>query len=121
MDQRPASQASMAPPDLSQDGGGFGPWEARDDFQLLQEAAGLEEDSWHEAGAELETDDAQALWEALTGTRTTLLNFGPRRSLVFMLRQVFTRAEDVPYAELLQRLRPFHSLVVMRPDGYLAG
>ncbi|HYI00733.1 hypothetical protein [Hyalangium sp.] len=109
----------MVPSDLSQDGGGGGFWAERDDFQLLQQSAGLEEDSWHEAGEELETEDAQALWEALARTGTTLQSFGPGRSLAFVLRQVRTQDEDVPYAELLQRLRPFRFLVVMRPDGYL--
>lgn len=99
--------------------GGAGFWEKKDDFQLLQQAAGLEEGSWHEAEEELETDDARALWEALAHTGTTLQNFGPRRCLVFVLREVLTRDEDVPYAALLERLRPFHSLAVMRPDGYL--
>jgi hypothetical protein len=112
-------QGAVTPPDCFQDCGGFGFWEERDDFQLLQKSAELEEDSWHEAGEDLETDDAQALWEALARTGTTLQSFGPRRSLAFVLRQVRTRDDDVPYAELLQRLRPYHFLVVMRPDGYL--
>ncbi len=102
-----------------QDGGGFGFWKKGDGFELLQQAAGLEEDTWHETGKELETGDAQELWEALERTGTTLQNFGPRRSLFFLLRQVLTEGEDVPYAELLERLRPFGFLVVMRPDGYL--
>ncbi|HYH95150.1 hypothetical protein [Hyalangium sp.] len=114
-----AFQDAGAPSELEDDGGGFGIWTERDDLQLLQQSAGLEEDSWHEAGEELETDDAQALWEALARTGTSLQSFGPRRSLLFVLRQVLTREEDVPYAELLQRLRSFHFLVVMRPDGYL--
>ncbi|HEX8705850.1 MAG TPA: hypothetical protein VF815_43850 [Myxococcaceae bacterium] len=108
--------ATSAP---EQDGGGFGFWAERDDFQLLQQSAGVEEDSWHEVGSPLQAGDAQALWEALARTRTTHQNFGPRRSLIFVLRQLRTQDEDVPYAELLQRLRPFRSLVVMRPDGYL--
>lgn len=114
-------QDAAAPSALEQDGGGFGFWEEKDDFQILQQSAGLEEDTWHAVGETLETDDAQALWEALARTKTTLHNFGPRRSLVFVLRQLRAQDEDVPYAELLQRLRPFRSLVVMRPDGYLAG
>jgi len=106
---------------FDQDGGGFGFWEQRDDFQLLQHSAGLEEDSCHEAGEELEIDDAQALWETLARRETTLHNFGPRRSLLFVLRQVLTRGEGVAYAELLQRVRPLRALVVLRPDGYLVG
>jgi hypothetical protein len=101
------------------DGGGFGFWKKGDDFQELQRAAGLEQGAWHEAGKELEIDDARALWQALEGTKTTLQNFGPRRSLFFLLRQVLTQEEDVPYAEMLERLRPFGLMVVMRPDGYL--
>lgn len=100
--------------------GGAGFWEKKDDFQILQQAAGLDEGSWHEAGEELEAGDAQELWEALARTATTLKNFGPRRTLIVVLRQVLTQHEDVPYAELLARLRPFHRLAVMRPDGYLA-
>jgi hypothetical protein len=101
------------------DGGGFGIWKEGDGFQELQRAAGLEEGVWHEPGEELETDDAQALWKALEHTGATLRNFGPRRSLFHLLNQVLTEGEEVPYAGLLERLRPFGFLVVMRPDGYL--
>lgn len=117
---RPSTFRSEAPPpEYAQGSDGLGFFEKRDDFQLLQQSAGLEEDSWHEVGEELETGDAHKLWEALAHTRTTLQSFGPRRSLIHLLRQVLTRNEDVAYAELLQRVRPFHFLVVMRPDGYL--
>jgi len=112
-------QYGGTPSDVSQDGGSFSFWEKRDDFQRLQQAAGLEERSWHEAGEELETDDARALLQSLERTRTTLQNFGPRRSLFFLLSQLLSRGEDVPYAEMLERLRPFGFLVVMRADGYL--
>jgi hypothetical protein len=118
--RRSAFQEGL-PPESAQGGGGSGFLEQRDDLQLLQQSAGLEEGSWHEAGEELETGDAQELWQALARTRATLQNFGPRRSFFFLLRQVLIRGEDVPYAELLQRIRPFHFLVVMRPDGYLVG
>jgi hypothetical protein len=111
----------VAPEDLSEDCGGFGPWRERDDFQFLQQTADLDAGSWHEAGEELETEDARALWKSLSLTRTTLQSFGPRRTLVYLLRQVLTGDEDVPYAELVRRISPFHFLVVMRPDGYLAG
>jgi hypothetical protein len=94
--------------------------EERDDFQLLQQSARLPEGAFHEAGRELETDDARELWEALARSPTTLHNFGPKRSLVLLLRQVLTADEDVPYPALLERTRPFRGLVVMRPDGYLA-
>jgi hypothetical protein len=108
------------PSTRSEDGGGFGFWKETDDFQLLQQSAGLGEDSRHPEGTDLEPRDARSLWEALAGTRATLQNFAPRRSLLFLLRQVLSQSQNVPYAELLERLRLFQRLVVMRPDGYLA-
>jgi hypothetical protein len=105
---------------LADDGGGFGFLEEkRDEFQLLQQSSGLEEEAWHEEGEELETEDAQELWEELVRTRTTLNNFGAKRSLLLVLRQVLEADEDVPYAELVGRCRRLRPLVVMRPDGYL--
>ncbi|MFL5348310.1 MAG: hypothetical protein ACJ8AT_26240 [Hyalangium sp.] len=115
----PAFRDEALAPEFAQGSGALGFLEKQDDFQLLQQSAGLEEGSWHGVGDERETKDAQKLWEALARTRTTLASFGPRRSLIYLLRQVRTRNEDVAYAELLQRLRPFQFLVVMRPDGYL--
>jgi hypothetical protein len=105
---------------VDDDGGGFGFWNGKkDDFQLLQQSAGLEKDVWHEAGEELEADAARRLWESLIQTPTTLRNFGPKRALFLLLRQVLMENEDVPYAELMRRLRAFRPLVAMRPDGYL--
>ncbi|MDY7230202.1 Tox-REase-5 domain-containing protein [Hyalangium rubrum] len=95
--------------------------EERDAFQRLQEAAGLEEGARHEEGEELEPEDARELWEALAGTRATVKHFGPRRTLAFLLRQVLSANEDVPYGALLERTQRFRFLVVMRPDGYLTG
>ncbi len=80
----------------------------------------MEEESWHEAGEDLEARDAQALWEALASTKTTLRSFAPRRALSFVLGQVLARGEEVAYAQVLERVRALRFLVVMRPDGYLA-
>jgi hypothetical protein len=104
------------------DGGGgtFSFWKEGDGFQRLQESAGLEEEDWHEAGEELERGDARALWEALGRTKTTLRNFAPRRSLFFLLGQVLAQRQEVPYAQVLERVRALRFLVVVRPDGYLA-
>ncbi len=114
-----------APADMRKDESGSGFFgrfnEKQDDFQLLQESAGLEAAARHATGEEFETDDAKALWEALARTPATLKNFAPRRTLVFLLRQVLAADEDISYAELLQRTSGFRLLVVMRPDGYLAG
>ncbi|MFL5344026.1 MAG: Tox-REase-5 domain-containing protein [Hyalangium sp.] len=95
--------------------------EEKDDFQLLQKSAGLEQDARHPTGAELEIDDAKKLWEALARSPATLSTFAPRRTLVFLLREVLTAGEDVSYADLLQRTSRFRRLGIMRPDGYLAG
>jgi hypothetical protein len=91
-----------------------------DGFQILQESAGLEKGTRHPAGETLETDDAKALWETLSRTPTTLKNFAPRRTLVFLLSQVLAAGEDVAYSGVLQRLGSFRSLAVMRPDCHLA-
>jgi hypothetical protein len=94
--------------------------EKRDSFQVLQDAAGMEESERHEAQEELEPSDARELWNELARSRTTLNNFAPRRTLIFLLREVLTAGEDVSYEELIQRTQRFRFLVVMRPDGYLA-
>jgi hypothetical protein len=80
--------------------------EKLDDFQLLQQSARLPEEVRHEAGQELETDDAQELWEALARSPTTLHNFGPKRCLLLLLSQVLSSEEDVPYALKKKPARP---------------
>ncbi|HLL06318.1 MAG TPA: hypothetical protein VK539_37445 [Myxococcaceae bacterium] len=107
---------------FSQDSGsgGRGCWTKADDFERLQEAAGLEEKDWHEAGEELEEGDVRALREVLLRTKITLGNFAPRRALFFLLGQVSAQKEELLYPRLLERVRALRLLVVMRPDGYLA-
>jgi len=118
--RRATFQDSRAASGVRQQGGGFGFWKEGDAFQRLQEEAELEEESWHEAGEALEAEDARALWEALTSTKTTLGNFAPRRALAFVLGQVLARDQEVAYAQVLERVRALRFLVVMRPDGYLS-
>jgi hypothetical protein len=119
---RPGGAASLSRRETRGDSGFFGRFsEKKDDFQLLQESAGLDEDSQHAAGEELEARDAKELWEALARSPASLRNFAPRRTLVFLLREVLSAGEDISYAELLQRTSRFRRLGVMRPDGYLAG
>jgi hypothetical protein len=91
-----------------------------DAFLALQHASGLEEDDWHPPGEALRPEDSRALWEALTRARPTLARFAPRRSLHAFLSPLLPKHEATPYAECLQRLLPFRSWAVMRPDGYLA-
>jgi hypothetical protein len=101
--------------------GTFSLWKEGDGFQRLQVDAGLEEEEWHEEGNALEREDARALWEALGQRKTTLSNFAPRRTLFFVLGQVLAQEEEVPYERVLERVHALRFLVVMRPDGYLAG
>jgi hypothetical protein len=91
-----------------------------DAFLGLQHASGLEEDDWHPPGEALEPEDSRTLWAALTRAKPTLSRFAPRRTLHAFLLPLLPQREALPYAECLQRLRPFRSLAVMRPDGYLA-
>ena len=91
-----------------------------DTFLALQHASGLEEDDWHPPDEALEPEDSRALWNALTRSKPTLARFAPRRTLHAFLHPLLPTREAVPYAECLRRLLPFQSLVVMRPDGYLA-
>jgi hypothetical protein len=44
--------------------------EKKDGFQILQESAGLEKDDWHEAGEELETDNADTRSRSLITPQT---------------------------------------------------
>ncbi|MBN1208801.1 MAG: hypothetical protein JXB05_28330 [Myxococcaceae bacterium] len=120
-DTRPSGTAASGSRARGSGSGFFGRFgERKDAFQLLQESAGLEEDALHSAGETLETDDAKELWERLEHTPATLKNFAPRRTLVFLLRQLLAAGEDVSYATLLQHTSRFRLLAVMRPDGYLA-
>ncbi len=118
--RRTTFRDDRTPAGVRQQGSGFGFWKQGDGFQRLQEAAELEEECWHEVGEELEPEDAQALWEALTKTKATVGNFAPRRALSFVLGQVLARGEAVEYAQVLERVRALRFLTVMRPDGYLA-
>jgi hypothetical protein len=104
----------------SQPRSSFSLWAKPDDFQRVQQSAGLEEGDWHEADEELGPEEALKLVQSLARSRTTLQNFAPRRTLAFVLSPVVSHKEEVSYAELLRRMEPFRFLVVMRPDGCLA-
>ncbi len=67
----------------------------------------------------MDVDDARELWEELASSSVTLRNFGPRRTLTALLRELITANEDVAYTDLLNRCQRFSRLVVLRPDGYL--
>jgi hypothetical protein len=95
--------------------------ETRDDFQVLQEAAGLEESARHARGEALGEEDARELLEALAKKGVTLKGFGPRLTLESLLQETLRGDSEVPYADVLRRLERFRFLVVVRPDGYLTG
>ncbi|HLL53201.1 MAG TPA: Tox-REase-5 domain-containing protein, partial [Myxococcaceae bacterium] len=90
---------------------------AEDGFSALYEAA-----TGTECGADgpLSPDRARELHAGLLRTPTTLRSFGPRLVLASLLREVASGDVAVSRAELLERLRRFRRLAVLRPDGYLA-
>lgn len=68
----------------------------------------------------LSPEDAAALHDVLLDKPVTLAGFGPRLVASFLLRQAMEEEQEVPRAELLQRVARFKYLAVLRPDGYLA-
>jgi hypothetical protein len=90
---------------------------AKDGFSALYEAA-----TGAECGADgsLSPDQARELHAGLLRTPTPLRSFGPRLVLASLLREVESGGVPVSRAELLERLRRFQRLAVLRPDGYLA-
>ena len=97
--------------------GGFP--ERADGFQRVQEASGLGEEARHPPGAVLDVERARHLLTRLATAPVSRGDFGPRRVLSWMLREVAEGGERVEYAELQWRLERFAGLVVVRPDGYL--
>lgn len=72
------------------------------------------------AEAPLSPEDASALFDALLEQPVTLAGFGPRLVASRLLREVVEGDEEVPRAELLERVKRFERLAVLRPDGALA-
>ncbi|HEX8698436.1 MAG TPA: hypothetical protein VF815_06355 [Myxococcaceae bacterium] len=70
--------------------------------------------------APLTPEDAAALHDALLNKPVTLGNFGPRLVASYLLSEVMEEEQELPRAELLQRMERFKNLAVLRPDGYLA-
>ncbi|ADO71470.1 uncharacterized protein STAUR_3682 [Stigmatella aurantiaca DW4/3-1] len=77
-------------------GNTVGKHSSADAFLSLQQSSGLDEDDWHPPGEPLEPEDSLALWAALTHSKTTLLNFAPRRTLLSLLRPLLSSGEEVP-------------------------
>ncbi|HZI16618.1 MAG TPA: Tox-REase-5 domain-containing protein, partial [Myxococcus sp.] len=89
-----------------------------DSFIALLRAAGLTE--LPPEGAPLSPEDAAALFDALLEQPVTVRSFGPRLAASRLLREVVEGDVEVPRAELLERVKRFEPLAVLRPDGYLA-
>ncbi len=70
--------------------------------------------------APLTPEDAAALFDALLAAPVTVGGFGPRLVASRLLREVVEGDVEVPRAQLLERLKRFERLAVLRPDGYLA-
>ncbi len=109
---RPTAQGRRAPGHLVASAGA-----PRDAFSRLYEAAtGLE----CRSDRPLSPDEARELHAGLLRSPTTLRAFGPRLVFAFLLREVAAGEAPVSRSELLERLRRFQRLAVLRPDGYLA-
>lgn len=72
------------------------------------------------AEAPLSPEAAAALFDALLAAPVTVGGFGPRLAASRLLREVMEADVEVPRAQLLERLKRFERLAVLRPDGYLA-
>ncbi len=96
---------------------------------------GVREDAWVEAllraglasaserlpaEASLTPEEASALFTELLEQPVTAAGFGPRLVTSRLLREVVEGDEEVPHAELTERVKRFERLAVLRPDGVLA-
>jgi hypothetical protein len=70
--------------------------------------------------APLSPEDAAALFDALLEQPVTVAGFGPRLVASRVLREVVEGDEEVPRPEVLERVKRFERLAVLRPDGVLA-
>ncbi|WP_224241610.1 Tox-REase-5 domain-containing protein [Hyalangium gracile] len=71
-------------------------------------------------GEPLTPEEAAQLYEVLLGKPVTLAGFGPRLVASYLLREVMEGEEEPGREELLERVKRFRGLAVLRPDGYLA-
>ncbi len=92
----------------------------KDDFEQLLVRAGLDtRDEWPVSGSPLTPTQAARVLAALLRKPVTLGSFPPRMAVSHLLREVLESGE-VSREELLRRVRRFHRVAVLRPDGYLA-
>lgn len=65
-------------------------------------------------------EDAAELYELLSSRPVTMWSFGPRMVASYLLLEVMESEDNVPRGEMVRRVDRFHSVAVLRPDGYLA-
>jgi hypothetical protein len=90
-----------------------------DYFQGLLVRGGVPPSALPKDGRSLSPDEASRLLSWLLAAEVPLRDFGPWRMAAHLLWEVVRGGAPVPRAELHARMRRFHSLLVLRPDGYL--
>lgn len=88
--------------------------------QVLQRAGLTRAHEQLPDGAPLSPEEASALFGALLEHPVTVAGFAPRLVASRLLREVVEGDEEVTRAELLERMKRYERLAVLRPDGVLA-
>jgi hypothetical protein len=90
-----------------------------DYFQGLLVRGGVPPDALPKDGRRLTPEDAARLLSWLLAAEVPLRDFGPWRMAAFLLWDVVQHGTPVSREELHGRMRRFHPLLVLRPDGFL--
>ena len=92
----------------------------QDTCALLQTSAQVDERLRLATNRPLHPQQALALWSWLARAPLSLRTFAPRTSLAWLLRHALAEGWRSSASELRPLCERFLTLVVMRPDGYLA-
>jgi hypothetical protein len=90
-----------------------------DYFQGLLVRGGVPPEALPKDGRQLTPEDAARLLSWLLAAEVPLRDFGPWRMAAFLLWDVAQHGTPVSREELHRRMRRFHPLLVLRPDGFL--
>jgi len=90
-----------------------------DYFQGLLVRSGVPPSALPKGGRTLTPEDAARLISWLLAAEVPLRDFGPWRMAAHLLWEVVRGGASVPRSELHARMRRFHSLLVLRTDGFL--
>jgi hypothetical protein len=71
--------------------------------------------------SELSPADAQRIIATLAKTIPSLVAYGPRKVVLHLMREVVAEGKSVFLGAIARHVRRFKPLVIVRPDGYLAG